>query len=472
MMLKRPWLKKAAIYLSIVVAVAVACFYQISNWKAQRALKELNDDLRKEGISSALSPGRGHARRSGNERLTEFQELPIAGLSGDISDWEISFDSHWRHDVRKWVVPQQPESSEQHVARELLVKIEGLNLVSAFKEQTAIILEETGGDGLTPRYYLDLHSFAKDLAILQMAAGDPDGAADSVETLLKIQNLPQSHSSWVKFLIHTTTVDAVSQLIREGIMRRAWTDAHLQRFQIQLDQFVLRKALDTAARGELAQAISNVNRWAENPRVSEGEQHDWKELSSRFSDALWLKDKTGLKDVSQETWKKIRPSGIKLSEMVADIRQMRFEFLDEQGALKRNFSWEELVRLRQPRPSSETDSRIHPILRGFIESALRGKTSQDVTRCAIALERYRLKHGSSPESLEALVPEFLREIPKDVCDGAPLRYARLPDGSPHVWSLWPSGKDEAGFPRKSANRGSHSWTTGKIPGLTEAIYEQ
>jgi hypothetical protein len=40
----------------------------------------------------------------------------------------------------------------------------------------------------------------------------------------------------------------------------------------------------------------------------------------------------------------------------------------------------------------------------------------------VAFERYRLRHGRWPESLEALLPDYLDAIPKDWMDGNPLRY--------------------------------------------------
>jgi hypothetical protein len=47
----------------------------------------------------------------------------------------------------------------------------------------------------------------------------------------------------------------------------------------------------------------------------------------------------------------------------------------------------------------------------------------------IACERFRLKHGKWPESLAALCPEFLPEVPVDPFDGDPMRYRKLGDGA-------------------------------------------
>jgi len=62
----------------------------------------------------------------------------------------------------------------------------------------------------------------------------------------------------------------------------------------------------------------------------------------------------------------------------------------------------------------------------------------------VALHRFRDLEGGWPETLDALVPEFLSRIPSDPHDGQPLRY-RLLDGGPMLWSVGPDGLDQSGF---------------------------
>jgi ABC-type transport system involved in multi-copper enzyme maturation permease subunit len=67
-------------------------------------------------------------------------------------------------------------------------------------------------------------------------------------------------------------------------------------------------------------------------------------------------------------------------------------------------------------------------------------------RCAVvmlAMERYRLALQRWPESLEALVPGFLREIPADPFDGKPLRYRRQ-GGGVVIYSVGFNGVDNGG----------------------------
>ncbi|MCI0639487.1 MAG: hypothetical protein L0Y72_14705 [Gemmataceae bacterium] len=68
---------------------------------------------------------------------------------------------------------------------------------------------------------------------------------------------------------------------------------------------------------------------------------------------------------------------------------------------------------------------------------LRGKAQAACGMLGVALERYRQKHGHWPDKLEALLPDFVADIPPDPCDGQPLRYRKTKDGVV-VYSIGPS----------------------------------
>jgi hypothetical protein len=72
------------------------------------------------------------------------------------------------------------------------------------------------------------------------------------------------------------------------------------------------------------------------------------------------------------------------------------------------------------------------------------QASVDLARTAIALERYRLAHGEFPESLDALAPQFIAQVPHDVIGGQPLKYRREADGQFVLYSNgWNENDDGA-----------------------------
>jgi hypothetical protein len=68
---------------------------------------------------------------------------------------------------------------------------------------------------------------------------------------------------------------------------------------------------------------------------------------------------------------------------------------------------------------------------------------RDGVAAGIALELYRQEHGGYPESLNALVPEFLSEAPIDRVTGAPAHY-RVVTGQPLIYSVGADRKDDEG----------------------------
>jgi hypothetical protein len=62
---------------------------------------------------------------------------------------------------------------------------------------------------------------------------------------------------------------------------------------------------------------------------------------------------------------------------------------------------------------------------------------------ALAMERYHLAKGNWPKKLADLVPQYLKEVPKDPFDGAPLRLARK-GSSVIVYSISHDRKDQGG----------------------------
>ena len=92
-----------------------------------------------------------------------------------------------------------------------------------------------------------------------------------------------------------------------------------------------------------------------------------------------------------------------------------------------------------------------------------GQESIDLARIAIALERFRLAHGNYPESLDALAPEFMAEIPHDIIGGQPLHYRRTDDGQFVLYSVGWNETDDGGVvvlnkgSTPSVNRDEGDW---------------
>jgi hypothetical protein len=85
------------------------------------------------------------------------------------------------------------------------------------------------------------------------------------------------------------------------------------------------------------------------------------------------------------------------------------------------------------------------------------EAARRITITAIALKRYQLRHQAYPGNLNALVPEFLAEVPRDPVDGHPLRYQMLPGGAFLLYSIGNDNIDNGGDPTAAPGSKTFQW---------------
>ncbi len=99
---------------------------------------------------------------------------------------------------------------------------------------------------------------------------------------------------------------------------------------------------------------------------------------------------------------------------------------------------EQVSALKQTQPVVE-------ILAQSVEGPLKSKTAHEVqimqARIALALCAYKRNHGQYPETLTALVPSYLNEVPIDAFSGAEMHYVRK-DPAYILYSTGPDGVDQ------------------------------
>jgi hypothetical protein len=81
---------------------------------------------------------------------------------------------------------------------------------------------------------------------------------------------------------------------------------------------------------------------------------------------------------------------------------------------------------------------------------------------ACALEHYRSTHDQYPETLEALIPHYVQQLPIDVINGSPLKYRRLEKDRFVLYSVGLNGTDDGGKP---SPRGAWQAGTDSMPDI-------
>jgi hypothetical protein len=100
----------------------------------------------------------------------------------------------------------------------------------------------------------------------------------------------------------------------------------------------------------------------------------------------------------------------------------------------------------QPSLHSFVAIRLLPNYCHFIRNTANLQTQVHEALIACALERYRLAHNEYPETLDALVPQFLDKIPADIIGGRPLHYRRAEKGKFLLYSVGWNETDDGGKP--------------------------
>ena len=89
------------------------------------------------------------------------------------------------------------------------------------------------------------------------------------------------------------------------------------------------------------------------------------------------------------------------------------------------------------------DSMLQPAIDAAMAARMRSDASLHLMLTEMAVRRYVLDNGAPPESLAALVPKYLKEVPRDAFGDGPLVYRTTDDGY-LLYSVGINGTDDGG----------------------------
>lgn len=258
---------------------------------------------------------------------------------------------------------------------------------------------------------LALSKYFGNRAIARMATGDPHGAATDIQLIFKLCNAVSSDPFLISKLVGNSAASIAIFSFWNCNSRGTFSESDLASIQSCFQDFSALRNVAAGYRGERGV----LNEWlAENPSS--------KELS-RLINLLGQSSRPGER-FAQFSWLALTfyPRGYFLdtqSEFNLAIQRVIDTLLQGKiGDLPGLSMLEE----------SGSDVK-HTLLRIAVFSAdstavaaFELQNQLDLATTACALERYRLKHGSFPDSLNALVPDFLPKPPVDLLSGATLGY--------------------------------------------------
>ena len=268
-------------------------------------------------------------------------------------------------------------------------------------------------------------------ASAELTLGRADDAFADVELVLRLADYTRQQANFGTPMV---LADAV-QPVWEGLASRQWNESQLRALQNQLaglnilGDYPVAWRVEATRQADFLECIIPTGRAIQpvppNSSLDSGEQTALRVIRWLFPAGWSLHDQA---TIQRERLRAIadfnRPANPHLPSH-SDLRHL----IQESDPLFLTFV--------VPRFKEMWSGEYYFV---FAQSAVNQAT------LACALERFRLARGQYPETLDALVPDFVAALPADVINGQPLKYRRLNDGRFLLYSVGFDHTDDDGQP--------------------------
>jgi hypothetical protein len=240
----------------------------------------------------------------------------------------------------------------------------------------------------------------------------------------------------VEAMINVAITGLYVSTVHEGFRLHGWQEPQMAAIQAQLEGLNLLPYVTDAFRMEQSAAINC------------GERINFRKLMSGESfgygpKTFWLKTRSHVYDLMPRGWVY---QNILFS---AELMQKQIDRFDPANVVIFPKKWNQ----SNDEMSAAFDhfnlfhllaSIATPNFGKALQTLAFNQTLANQAQIACALERYHLAHGDYPESLAALVPQFIEKLPHDIIGGQPLPYRRTDDGKFLLYSVGWNETDDGG----------------------------
>ncbi|HTA95345.1 MAG TPA: hypothetical protein VK769_04405 [Verrucomicrobiae bacterium] len=296
-------------------------------------------------------------------------------------------------------------------------------------------------------------------AIAELQNNESDKALADIKLSLRLADSIRTEPFLISHLVRIAMTEITLQPIYEGLAEHKWSDAQLAGLDAELAKKDFLADYEFAIRGERALCIGdieffrhphNLDPQFKRPRLyflapffsfaqmlsnlsgdgSENSHMGFQMLALGFGPSGWI-DQNELRIARFETkWY--------LPVVDADAKTVSpAKIRDAENALGRE--------IRHRTPENILETLLMPALSAPAKKCAREQISVDLSRTAIALERYRLANGNYPDSLDALATQFNAQVPHDIFGGQPLHYRKAADGNFILYSVGWNETDDGGI---------------------------
>jgi hypothetical protein len=390
--------------------------------------------------------------------------LPPANFSGALTDLEVALVllGTESNQPPTFVTQQRPRAETATAA---LAALQGFEPVlselrsASQRPYCRFNIEYDAEDPMTILlpHYLVLQRVTRVLEVrasAELELGKADAAFEDVTLMHFLADSTEKEPFIVGMSARANRMKRTEQIIWEGLAGRSWSESQLRQFQVWFENYKPFKELERCLRAERAAFGGATFRYLR------GHKNELR---------LWL----GADEVRPLAYLLAGPDGWLYQEQVSYHRlydQVLTGFDPDSGYIrpdgidrKREAMQRELNRSIVWHHTGFCRLVFTNVMQTFQRAAIaQNRANQTVVACA--LERYHVSASRYPESLNALVPRFIDELPLDVCDGHPQKYRRLNDNRFLLYGVGWNETDENGAVIANAdgsdiepNRGDWVW---------------
>jgi hypothetical protein len=429
------------VFILVCLTTLVGLFYAVENWRGKHAWETWQRDREAKGDrydwSSVVPPPVPDAENiaaapifaelfpkpPANPRLDQVR---LPDCQGAVGNWRLGRST----DLVKWRACFTNDDLTAALNRYEPILREVETAIQRPHCRFPIRYEDHFG-ALLP-HIIHLRNLARVYA-LRASTGTGDTALRDVRLCLRLASLLNDEPVLISFLVRSAILETALQPTWEGLAAHRWNEQQLATIQAEFAQLNECEHLVLAFQGERRFAYAAV-RWLQSgPR-------DFSLWGANGMDKLLAIGPSGW---FHQNLVRIDRFYVERMLPAIDIEHRRLN-VTAANALDPKTGW--------PNPYNVLTLMLLPAVQTVPRRAALTQTAVDQLVAACALERFRLAHGELPNTLDALVPQYLATVPRDVIDGQPLRYRRDGLDKFTLWSVGWNQTDDGGEVVRNGDR--------------------
>ncbi len=286
-------------------------------------------------------------------------------------------------------------------------------------------------------------------ALVSLHDGDYVKTAENITDITALTRFSKQERILVSQLTRMNIGEIGLAVTWEALQADGWTEPELARLQTAWGSAeVLPQVLETieVERALMAQEFDKGTRW---PRLKDLREGTWYDTDM----SLWGNIRTTAQGIAwRSAW--VAQDRLRLTQRWQRDIEIAREALANRSWPAARTRLEQVQNEDRLRGWSFYDSWRYALSGalgaesavGSLRRFLQFETQRQLTIAAIALRRYKLRHGHPSPTLDALVPDLLSRPPLDYMDGKQLRYRPGNDGNFVLYSVGEDGIDDGGDP--------------------------